>query len=258
MGLITRQELHSSLRQELDDVKDYIDATDALELGRHISNRNNPHNVTKSQIGLGDIKNTLQADFDNHVLQRNPHDTRPSDIGAVPTSRTLSSGTGLSGGGALSTNRTISLDLNYTDERYMRLRAQNRFVSSTIRPIVFERTGSNAGVASLHRGYGGIGLGIGTSDPEIHVAVDGTVGIGDYRSSRSNKMVVGGSIEAKNSVVVGTSVSSSVGAIYRRSSDDQFRVRHASGMEQVYTSKNIKYGTGRPSGGKNGDIYIQY
>ncbi len=40
------------------------------------------------------------------------------DLGAVPTSRTISAGTGLSGGGALSTNRSLSFDTSWGDSRY--------------------------------------------------------------------------------------------------------------------------------------------
>lgn len=261
MGLITRQELHASLRQELDDVRSYIDATNALELGQHIANTNNPHRVTKAQVGLGSVDNIKQAtksEFDAHVNTRNPHGTNSADVGAVPLSRQVIAGTGLSGGGALGSNRTLSLDRDYTDNRYLRANAVSTQRSGSVRPLVFERTTTHPGTAEIHRGYGGVGFSIGGGNPEFHIAPDGSVGVGHYASSRRNKMIVSGSIETTNSIVVGTSISSSVGAIYRRSSDDQFRVRHNSGMEQIYTSKNIKYGTRAPSGGSSGDIYIQY
>src|SRR5690606_28092554 len=37
----------------------------------------------------------------------------------VPTSRTLTAGTGLTGGGDLTANRSFALDLTYTDGRYV-------------------------------------------------------------------------------------------------------------------------------------------
>lgn len=40
-------------------------------------------------------------------------------LGGVPTSRTLTPGTGLTGGGDLSANRSFSLDTGYTDGRYV-------------------------------------------------------------------------------------------------------------------------------------------
>src|SRR5690606_28364811 len=104
MGLITRQELAPALRQELDDVKNYIDGSNNEEMGRHMNDTNNPHNVTKEQVGLGNISNSLQGDFEAHVAERNPHGTTAEDVGAVPVGRSITAGTGLSGGGQLTTS----------------------------------------------------------------------------------------------------------------------------------------------------------
>lgn len=48
-------------------------------------------------------------------------------LDAVPNARTITAGTGLSGGGDLSSNKTISLNLAYTDARYSRLDFDNTF-----------------------------------------------------------------------------------------------------------------------------------
>ncbi|GIQ70899.1 hypothetical protein DUZ99_08750 [Xylanibacillus composti] len=53
----------------------------------HANRTDNPHSVTKSQVGLGNVDNVQQA----------------------PASRTITAGNGLSGGGDLTANRTISL-----------------------------------------------------------------------------------------------------------------------------------------------------
>lgn len=36
------------------------------DLTAHINNRNNPHNVTKSQVGLGNVDNVRQASYTDH------------------------------------------------------------------------------------------------------------------------------------------------------------------------------------------------
>lgn len=37
-----------------------------VDLSAHINNRNNPHNVTKAQVGLGDVDNVRQASYTDH------------------------------------------------------------------------------------------------------------------------------------------------------------------------------------------------
>ena len=37
-----------------------------VNLSAHINNRNNPHNVTKQQVGLGDVDNVRQASYTDH------------------------------------------------------------------------------------------------------------------------------------------------------------------------------------------------
>lgn len=124
MGKITRQELAPVLRQELDDVQLYIDGSNNVAYEAHMQNTSNPHQVDASQVGLGNLLNERQAtkaEFDTHVANTsNPHGVTTAQIGAVPTSRLVSAGTGLSGGGSLGLNRTLSLDTSYTDSRYVR------------------------------------------------------------------------------------------------------------------------------------------
>lgn len=56
-----------------------------VDLTGHINNRNNPHNVTKQQVGLGNVANVEQAskvDFNNHTTNRNnPHGVTKSQVG---------------------------------------------------------------------------------------------------------------------------------------------------------------------------------
>src|SRR5690606_34184310 len=53
-------------------------------LTNHINNKNNPHGVTKSQVGLGNVDNVKQAsksEFDAHVNNKNnPHNVTSEQI----------------------------------------------------------------------------------------------------------------------------------------------------------------------------------
>lgn len=55
------------------------------DLTGHINNQNNPHNVTKQQVGLGNVANVEQAskqDFNNHTTNRNnPHSVTKAQVG---------------------------------------------------------------------------------------------------------------------------------------------------------------------------------
>lgn len=55
------------------------------DLTAHIQNQNNPHNVTKQQVGLGNVANVEQAskvDFQNHLNNRNnPHGVTKTQVG---------------------------------------------------------------------------------------------------------------------------------------------------------------------------------
>ena len=55
------------------------------DLNAHIQNQNNPHNVTKQQVGLGNVANVEQAskqDFNNHTTNRNnPHSVTKAQVG---------------------------------------------------------------------------------------------------------------------------------------------------------------------------------
>ncbi|AMQ66618.1 YomR-like protein [Bacillus phage Shbh1] len=61
----------SSIVSELDTKADTISVSSlSNDLVSHTENTSNPHNVTKQQIGLGDVENVLQAskqEFDDHV-----------------------------------------------------------------------------------------------------------------------------------------------------------------------------------------------
>ena len=55
------------------------------DLTAHINNQNNPHSVTKQQVGLGNVTNVEQAskqDFQNHLNNRNnPHSVTKAQVG---------------------------------------------------------------------------------------------------------------------------------------------------------------------------------
>lgn len=56
-----------------------------VDLTGHIQNHNNPHNVTKQQVGLGNVTNVEQAskqDFQHHLdNHNNPHSVTKAQIG---------------------------------------------------------------------------------------------------------------------------------------------------------------------------------
>lgn len=55
------------------------------DLNAHIQNQNNPHSVTKQQVGLGNVTNVEQAskqDFNNHAINHNnPHGVTKTQVG---------------------------------------------------------------------------------------------------------------------------------------------------------------------------------
>lgn len=55
------------------------------DLTDHIQNQNNPHSVTKQQVGLGNVTNVEQAskqDFNTHTTNRNnPHSVTKAQVG---------------------------------------------------------------------------------------------------------------------------------------------------------------------------------
>ncbi|QAS52797.1 pyocin knob domain-containing protein [Halobacillus litoralis] len=64
-------------------------AASQQDLDNHKSDQTNPHQVTKSQVGLSNVDNVQQAskaDFDSHNQdQQNPHEVTAAQVGASPT-----------------------------------------------------------------------------------------------------------------------------------------------------------------------------
>ena len=219
MGLITRQELAPALRQELDDVKNYIDGSNNEAMGEHMNDKNNPHNVTKEQVGLGNISNSLQGDFEAHVAERNPHGTTAEDVGAVPVGRSITAGTGLSGGGQLTTSRSLSLDLNYTDNRYLR-----RSGGSVTGNVTFERSITASTINTRDVVQDG-------DNAYFYIRV---LSGGEARVTRK-----GGSYNTFENMRAKAFL-------------------NAQGQVAYHKGSGIRWGTSNPSGGSHGDIYIQY
>ena len=62
---------HRHQVSDIDGLSDKIDAVtvkkaNQSDLTAHINNRNNPHNVTKTQIGLSNVDNVKQATYTDH------------------------------------------------------------------------------------------------------------------------------------------------------------------------------------------------
>ena len=62
----------------------------------HRDDKDNPHSVTKAQVGLGNVDNAKQAtksEFDAHVADKNnPHGVTAEQIGAAPSDATIPAG----------------------------------------------------------------------------------------------------------------------------------------------------------------------
>ena|SRR6185312_3470101 len=204
MGKITRDELAPSLQQEMDEVYNYIKGSINEAVGNHMADKNNPHAVTKVQVGLGNVSNVLQAsksEFDAHAGNRNnPHGVTTAQIGAVPTSRSVHTGDGLVGGGLLSGNLVINVNYNTLDGRYL----------------------GRWGTATNADRFGGLGIGSFFKHGDSFANMGNSGGVG-YAPHWNN--------------------------VYFRIGGYDY---------EAYHSGRIKSGTANPSGGRDGDIYIQY
>lgn len=62
-----------------------VEQASKQDFQHHLENHNNPHGVTKTQVGLGNVTNVEQAskvDFDAHATNRNnPHNVTKSQVG---------------------------------------------------------------------------------------------------------------------------------------------------------------------------------
>ncbi len=76
----------------------------AADIRAHIDATDNPHSVTKAQVGLGDVDNT--ADLDKPISTA----TQSALDDKADNTITITAGTGLDGGGDLTANRTLDLD----------------------------------------------------------------------------------------------------------------------------------------------------
>lgn len=205
MNLITRQELSPSLRAELDDVKNYIAGSNNAEMGAHMLSTENPHSVTKAQVGLGnvlDIKQATEVDFLAHQNNTaNPHNVTTAQIGAVPTSRQIVAGVGMIGGGTLNGDIYLGVDENRLDVKYL-LRQDMAVDSDKL------------------DGY---------HHTDFHKVNSRFLHFGEGRS-----------------------------IFYGNDSNDLYFRQSGFNDNRFYHTGNIRKGTGAPSGGRSGDIYIQY
>ena len=62
-----------------------VEQASKQDFQHHLDNHNNPHSVTKAQVGLGNVTNVEQAskvDFDAHATNRNnPHNVTKAQVG---------------------------------------------------------------------------------------------------------------------------------------------------------------------------------
>lgn len=72
-------------------------------LGAHINNLNNPHSVTKAQLGLGSADDTSDMDKPVSTATQNALNLKSDKV------RNVIAGTGLTGGGDLSADRTLNV-----------------------------------------------------------------------------------------------------------------------------------------------------
>lgn len=96
-----------------------LGAAAAGDLNSHTGDKNNPHVVTAAQIGAytkSEVDSkvaVVSADLAGHLAHKaNPHAVTTTQIGAAPATRKISlSGGLLTGGGDLSADRTLGLDI---------------------------------------------------------------------------------------------------------------------------------------------------
>lgn len=222
-GRITRQELSPALRNELDSVRDYIAGSNNAEMGAHMSNRANPHAVTKAQVGLGNVLNVKQAsdvDFLAHKADKaNPHSVTTAQIGAVPTSRAVHTTIGLIGGGALSQNRT--LEINWTEFNRRYLHKSGGVVTGDITTRSLRTNGGFLYTNAIDTNGAGVHVYVRPAQgAEVRVTKTGTTD--QYESIRAESFL------------------------------------SQKGRPAYHKNENVRWGTGNPSGGVDGDIYIQY
>lgn len=190
-------------------------------------------------------------DVHNHIgNQNNPHGVTPGQISAVPTVRNVGTGTGLTGGGSLSVNRSLSLDLSYTDGRYLGKSAKANdadkldgyHASSFAKLSGASFTGPVAALSSSGKAL------------ELNAADGG------YKTNTMSFVKNGTANNYEWNMEFDTGATNrdfwmkaSGGGSMRFNVDGDVRVKGKS----VHTG-NVGYGTANPSGGSNGDIYIQY
>ena len=81
---------HRHQVSDIDGLEDKIDEVtknkaNNSDISAHVNNRNNPHNVTKDQVGLGNVLDVEQAsktDLNNHIRNtNNPHNVTKTQVG---------------------------------------------------------------------------------------------------------------------------------------------------------------------------------
>jgi len=82
----TRGWLTSTLKTAYDSAVTWI-STNGTNLINHLSNTSNPHNTTKTQVGLGNVDNTSDADKPVSTAQQTEIDTKEDAIAAGTTSQ---------------------------------------------------------------------------------------------------------------------------------------------------------------------------
>lgn len=117
-------------KQDVDAVQNELDQL-TIDVDTHIGDTNNPHSVTKAQVGLGNVANVLQYSVSNPppypVTSVNGNtgaiSLTASSVGAVPTSRTVN-------GKALSSNITLTASDVGADASGAAAAAQSAAISS--------------------------------------------------------------------------------------------------------------------------------
>lgn len=91
-----------------DDVGEGLDdlATRVVATESHVTNTSNPHSVTASQVGLGNVDNTSDVNKPVSTAQQTALDAK------VDETITLTAGSGLTGGGDLTLNRTFDVNVD--------------------------------------------------------------------------------------------------------------------------------------------------
>ena len=183
-----------------------------------------PTQSSAGSYGSAGTSASITVDSYGRITSATSVNITPADIGAVPTSRTVSAGTGLSGGGDLTANRTISL-ASIANNTLLANNSGSSAVpsSTTLTSLLDSSIGSTQGQLLYRSGSAWTVLNPGTSGQLLQTGGAGanpswatvtgagtvtSITLGTGLSGTSNPITVSGTISITNTTVTAGSYGS--------------------------------------------------